>query len=170
MHYRIFVFSIRIHVCVSLHIGQKTAAWILTGKLEAENCYPVFSAEEGLVKRCHIKSTRVKPRYNLTRGIWRTGSWTAEAVGEQGVPLSCSVSADRGTKHPPARNLDEGLFTYRRFFYGVTRLLAIFQRKTDEVWQEVDGAASYLDETQTLGGVQRSVFKTWGKFWRYSNS
>lgn len=36
-----------------------------------KNCYAVFSTDEGLVEGCYLKSTGVKPRYNVTRGIWR---------------------------------------------------------------------------------------------------
>lgn len=63
-----------------------------------------------------------------------------------------------------SNRLDEGFFRYERFSYRVTSTPAVFQRKTDEVQQEVDAVSCYLDDIQTFGGIQRNIYKTWRKF------
>lgn len=91
-------------------------------------------------------------------------------VGGAGfLHLSCFIPAAQGPwshsrKNPPTGNLDEGFFRYERFSYRVTSTPAVFQRKTDEVQQEVDGVSCYLDDIQTFGGIQRNIYKTWRKF------
>jgi len=41
----------------------------------------------------------------------------------------------------------------------VTSAPAVFQRKTDKAQQEIDSIVCYLDGIQTLGGIQRSIYK-----------
>lgn len=123
-----------------------------------KNCYAVLSTDEGLVKEYYLKSTRVKPRYNFTRRIWSTGLWTYGAGRRSRVsPPQLFHSCWQGPwshsrKNRPTGNLDERMLRYNRFSYGVTSAPAVFQRKTDDVQQEVDGVACYLD-IQILGRI-----------------
>lgn len=164
------VFHYNSCICVPLHlVGQKSAIWILAdwdhnvlvtqrkiGSLK--NCYAVLSTDEGLVKGYYLKSSRVKPRYNFTRRIWSTGLWTYGAGRRSRVsPPQLFHSCWQGPwshsrKNRPTGNLDERMLRYNRFSYGVTSAPAVFQRKTDDVQQEVDGVACYLD-IQILGRI-----------------
>lgn len=101
----------------------------------------------------------LKPQYLLMKLVREAGF----------LHLDCSSAVNRVPGAAAEKVLQQGnhMRSYlgtKDFLMGVTSAPAVFQSKTDQVLQEVNGVACYLDDIQTLGGIERNIYTIWRKF------
>jgi len=84
-------------------------------------------------------------------------------VGGRLLHVDCSSTANRVPGAVEEKVLQQGNqmrgYLGMRFPYGLTSAPATFQRKTDQVLQEVNTVVCYLDDIQTIGGILSNIYK-----------